>query len=143
MRISTKLQSIGFILFLSTNFCTAQKITLVQKNYVYQNMSTGSSTSDWSHSFIIDGESTVRKAGYFGQHLKKFVQSDSNAVMYMNSYATRQTFKLITSVSTVVLFSTFAISNLSKESVSQEHLDEPDKNRGLLYVAAGTFAANL
>ena len=106
-------------------------------------MSTGSSTSDWAHYFLLEGETTPRKAGYFGQHLKKFVQSDPDAVNYLNSYATRQTFKLTTTISTVVLFSAFAISNLSAESVAVENLDKPDKNRGMLYASFGTLAVNL
>jgi hypothetical protein len=139
----TRLLTVVFSLLFSVQFCAAQKIILVQKNYIYQNIGTGSSTSDWSHWFLMEGESTPRKAGYFGQHLRKVVASDSIAVMYMNSYASRQTFKLVTSLSTVALFSAFAISNLSKESVQPENFDKPDKNRGLLYVAGATFAANL
>jgi len=61
----------------------------------------------------------------------------------MNSYAARQVLKLGTAVSTVVLFSVFGISNLSKESASTEHVHNADKNRGLLYIVAGTFATNL
>lgn len=139
----TRLLTVVLSILLSIRFCAAQKIILVQKNYIYQNIGTGSSTSDWSHWFLIEGESTPRKAGYFGQHLRKVVESDSNAVMYMNSYASRQTFKLVTSISTIALFSAFAISNLGKESVQPENFDKPDKNRGLLYVAGATFAANL
>jgi len=143
MKILKQLSFTVFICFFSNHFCFAQKITLVQKNYVYENIGTGSSTSDWAHYFLIEGESTPRKAGYFGQHLKKYIQSDPDAVKYLNSYATRQTFKLTTTISTVVLFSTFAISNLSAESVAVENLDKPEKNRGLLYASFGTLAANL
>ena len=132
-----------FITIICTRPANSQKIFLVQKNYVYHNMGTGSTTSDWSHYFLIEGEKTFRKAGYFGQHLKKFAQSDSQAVKYINSYATRQVFRLTTTVSTVVLFSAFAISNLSKERVSQNNLDAPDKNKELLYASIGTLAVNI
>ena len=121
----------------------AQRITLIPKNHVYYNMSTGSSTSDRSYTFLVEGETTPRKVGYFGQHLKNYVKADPDAVKYLRSYSTRQAFKLGTSISTVVLFSTFAISNLSKESVSQENLDKPEKNRGFLYASFGSLAVNL
>lgn len=143
MKTLARLLQVVVIFFASIHFCSAQRITLVQKNYVYHNFSTGSSTSDWAHYFLVEGEREPRKAGYFGQHLKKYVQSDSIALMYVNSYARRQTFKLITATSTVVFFSIFGISNLSKESVSTEHMDEPDKNRGFLYASCGTLATNL
>jgi hypothetical protein len=143
MKTLARLLNVIFIFLVSIHFCNAQKIILGQKNYVYHNIGTGSSSSDWSHSFLVEGETEPRKAGYFGQHLKRYVQSDSIAVRYVNSYARHQTFKLLTATSTVVLFSVFGISNLSKESVSPEHMDEPDKNRGCLYVAAGTFVTNL
>jgi len=127
----------------SFHLCHAQKITLIPKNHVYHNISTGSSTSDRSYTFLVEGETTPRKVGYFGKHLKNYVRADPDAVKYLNSYSTRQAFKLGTSISTVVLFSTFAISNLSKESVSQENLDKPEKNRGLLYASFGSLAVNL
>jgi len=130
-------------LVMSARPANSQRIVLIQKNYAYHNIGTGLTTGDWVHYFLIEGETTPHKAGYFVQHLKKFVQSDTQAVKYINSYATRQTLKLITTVSTVVLFSAFAISNLSKESVSQQNLDSPDKNKGLLYASIGTFAINV
>jgi hypothetical protein len=123
--------------------CSAQRhITLIQKNYEYYNMGTGGSTFDWSHSFLVEGEITPRKAGYFGQHLRKFIQSDSVAVGYLNQYTSRQTFKLITSVSTVVLVSIFGISNVAQKN-TPENPDPPTVNKGLLYFAAGTFIINV
>jgi hypothetical protein len=122
--------------------CSGQpQITLIQKNYSYYNMGTGGSTFDWSHFFVVEGEKTSRKAGFFGQHLRKYVQSDSVAVGYMNQYATKQTFKLITSVSTVVCFSIFGISNLVQKNTPQNP-DPPTVNMGLLYVSIGTLFIN-
>jgi hypothetical protein len=143
MKISGKSFILFFAFFVSIYFCRGQKITLIPKNHVFYNISTGSSTSDRSYTFIVEGDSNPRKAGYFGQHLKNYVRNDSQAVKYLRSYSTHQAFKLATSVSTVILFSTFAISNLSKESVSQENLDKPSKNRGFLYASIGTLASNL
>lgn len=114
MKISIKPFINVFVFIISVHYCKAQKITSIPKNHVYYNMSTGSSTSDRSYTFIVEGELIPRKAGYFGQHLINYVRTDSQAVKYLNSYSTRQAFKLATSISTVVLFSTFAISNLSK-----------------------------
>jgi hypothetical protein len=149
LKISTRMNILKALLVtiscitMSSSFCAAQKITLIQKTYVYHNMGTGGSTSDWSHHFKVEGESVTRKAGYFGQHLKKYVQSDSNAVKYINSYATRQTFKLVTSVSTVVLFSTFAITNLASKTVESENVGGLGKNKGCLYASIGTLAVNV
>ncbi|HEV9035733.1 MAG TPA: hypothetical protein VGQ51_03910 [Puia sp.] len=92
-------------------------------------MSTGGSTSDWSHSFIVECENKQRKAGFFGQHLRKYIQSDTAAVRYLNQYAAKQSFKLATSVSTVVLFSIFGISNLAQKN-TPENPDPPTVNMG-------------
>jgi hypothetical protein len=127
---------------LSKRSSAQQHITLIQKNYEYYNAGTGGSTFDWSHSFQVDGEDRIRKAGYFGQHLRKYIQSDSVAVGYMNQYATKQTFKLITSVSTVVLVSIFGISNVAQKN-TPENPNPPTVNTGLLYVAGGTLIINL
>jgi hypothetical protein len=121
---------------------SAQHITLIQKNYVYYNTGNGSSTSDWSHSFLVEGETISRKAGYFGQHLRKFIQSDSVAVGYLNQYSSRQTIKLITSVSTVVLVSIFGISNVAQKN-TPENPNPPTVNSGVLYVGLGTFFINV
>jgi hypothetical protein len=91
----------------------------------------------------VDGESGQRKAGYFGQHLRPYLEKDSLALKYLNGYKSHQTFKLITSITTIVSFSAFAISNLSKESVSQENLDAPDKGKGMLIVAIGSAVTNI
>lgn len=144
MQMAIQLLCTAFVFFVFTHPCTAQKITLVPKDYIYHNMGTGSTTGDRAYFFLVEGESTPRKAGYFGQHLKKYVQADSAAASYIDSYAARQTFKLATSVSTVALVSVFAISNLADKSVSPDPEKETiGKNRGLLFVAGGTFVANL
>jgi hypothetical protein len=127
---------------LSKRSSAQQHITLIQKNYVFYNAGTGASTSDWAHYFLVEGEDRIRKAGFFGQHLRKYIQSDSVAVGYMNQYATRQTFKLITSVSTVVLVSIFGISNVAQKN-TPENPNPPTVNTGLLYVAGGTLIINL
>lgn len=131
------------LLFSFLHPAKAQRIVLVQKNYSYTTFPTTSTTSDWAHFFILEGETEPQKAGYFGQHLRKFIQADTQAVKYLNSYAARQGVKLATTISTVVLFSAFAISNLSAERVAPENFDKPDKNRGLLYASFGTLAVNL
>lgn len=131
------------VAFMLTLECSAQKhITLIQKNYAYYNTGTGGSTFDWSHSFLVEGEIMSRKAGYFGQHLRKFIESDPVAVGYLNQYTSRQTFKLITAASTVVLVSIFGISNVAQKN-TPENPDPPTVNTGLLYIAAGTFIVNV
>ena len=142
MKHTPKLFSLTITLFTCIHFCTAQKIQLIQKDHTYYNAGSGGTTFDWSHSFVLEGESEPRKAGFFGQHLKRYVMSDPIAVKHINSYATHQTFKLLTTTSTIALFSAFGISNLGKESVSRENLDAPLKNPGLLYAAAGAGIAN-
>jgi hypothetical protein len=139
----TKLFLSAVTFLLLTNASPAQPhITLRQKNYEYYNAGTGSSTFDWSHEFLVEGENTPRKAGFFGQHLRKYIQTDSVAVGYINQYATRQAFKLFTSTSTVVLISIFGFSNLAQKN-TPENPNPPTVNTGLLYVAGGTFIVNL
>ncbi len=143
MRNPIKLLITLFVFVLSSYFCKAQKITLIPKNHIYYNMSTGSSTSDRSYTFVVDNEGISKKVGYFGQNLRKYVKDDSVAVKYLNAYSGHQTFKLITSISTVGFFVAFAIPNLSKESVSSENVNAPMKAKGALYAAGASFAANL
>lgn len=77
-------------------------MTLIPKNHIYFNMSTGSSTSDRSYTFVVDNEGISEKVGYFGQNHRRQLKDDSVAVKYLNAYSGHQTFQLITSVSTVV-----------------------------------------
>jgi len=63
-------------------------------------------------------------------------------VRYLNQYAAKQSFKLATSVSTVVLFSIFGISNLAQKN-TPENPDPPTVNIGCLYASIGTLFLNL
>ena len=70
-------------LLMSARPANSQRIVLIQKNYAYHNIGTGSTTGDWAHYFLIEGETTPHKAGFFGQHLKKFVQSERKISSYI------------------------------------------------------------
>ena len=130
------------LLLASRSSAQLPHITLIQKNIEYYDMQTGATTGDWKHEFLVEGEEKPRKAGYFGQHLRKFIQSDSNAVRYLNRYTTQQTLKLITSVTTVVVLSIYGISNVAQKN-TPENPNPPDVNTGLLYVGGATFVFNL
>jgi hypothetical protein len=143
-RLTNLLVTMSIFVLLTRESSAQEKprIFLIQRNSQFYNSATGASTSDWRHEFMVEGENTFRKAGFFGQHLRKYVQSDSVAVGYINQYATRQAFKLATSVSTVVLVSIFGISNVAQKN-TPENPNPPTLNTGLLYVAGATFIANL
>ena len=141
----TKLLVTGCIAFLLADGSSAQQlphITLIQKNIEYYDMSTGGSTGDWTHDFLVEGEDIPRKAGYFGQRLRIFIQSDSNAVRYLNRYATQQTLKLVSAVTAVVFLSIYGISNVAQKN-TPENPNPPDVNTGCLYVGMAMFVFNV
>ena len=141
--MSNPIKLLTTLFVLSCLFSKAQKITLIPKNHIYYNMSTGSSSSDRSYTFVVDEKGISEKAGYFGQNLRRHMKDDSIALKYLNAYSGHQALKLATSISTVGFFVAFAIPNLSKESVSSENVDKPMKAKGALYAAGASFAANL
>ena len=140
MRLLRSSKLAFLLLFLLPNFLSAQKIQLVSKQYETRYPITGGSSSEWVHDFIVEGQWQQLSIGYFGQHLKKYLKSDSNAVKYMNTYATRQAFKLTTSVSTLAFLSAYIITNVANNSKESGKLD---RNPGLLYAGLGSLAINL
>jgi len=133
----------GIIFLHSAYTCKAQKITLIQKKTTFYNMTTGAVTSSVKYTFLVDGDPNPKRSGYFGQNLKNYVKSDPTALKFMNLYATYQKLKLGSSISTVGLFSAFAITNLSKSSVAVENINKPLRGKGFLYAAIGTLGTNI
>ncbi len=127
----------------SNNSLYAQKIELIPKNYTFYNMGTGASTFDRAYYFMLDDDKEPRKIGYFGQYIRPYLLTDTNALKYLNAYRNHQTLKLTTSIATIVSFIGFAASNLGAKSVAQGNLDKPSKGRGFLYATIGFAVTNI
>ncbi len=98
--------------------CKAQHISIKRKYEQITDADGNVTASTYKYrGFLVEGEYEPRRIGFFGQHLKEYVRSDSNALGYMRSFATFKAIKLGTTAAGLTLFCLYVARNTNKEAL--------------------------